>query len=72
MINYVIPAIVEQAFPRAMKPGNILSGFRVIKYFVFDSDVFANHDFMHSEVTNRLVACIANNNISKHNTLYFQ
>ena len=48
---YDIPGMVGTAFPRAMTPANILSGFRVSGISPFDKCIFNDDDFLPSAVT---------------------
>ena len=52
---YEIVDMVGRAFPRAMTPTNIHSGFRVSGIFPFDRDIFSDEEFMPSNVTDRLM-----------------
>ncbi|XP_072022943.1 uncharacterized protein [Amphiura filiformis] len=56
MTIYDIPPIVGQAFPRAMTPANIQSGFRVSGVYPFDRDIFDDSEFMPADVTDRPIA----------------
>ena len=51
MTIYDIPAMVGNAFPRAVTPANILSGFRVSGISPFDRFIFNDDDFLPSAVT---------------------
>ena len=51
MTIYDIPGVVGTAFPRAMTPANILSGFRVSGISPFDRCIFNDGDFLPSAVT---------------------
>lgn len=53
MTIYEIPAMVGKAFPRAMTPSNIQSGFRVSGICPLDRDIFSDDEFMPSDVTDR-------------------
>lgn len=53
MAIYDIPSIVNTAFPLAMTPSNINSGFRVIGVCPFNSNIFQDHEFPPSFVTDR-------------------
>ena len=51
MTIYDIAGVVGTAFPRAMTPANILSGFRVSGISPFDRFIFNEDDFLTSAVT---------------------
>ena len=51
MTIYDIAGVVGTAFPRAMTPANILSGFRVSGISPFDRFIFNEDDFLPSAVT---------------------
>ena len=51
MTIYDIVGVVGTAFPRAMTPANILSGFRVSGISPFDRFIFNEDDFLPSAVT---------------------
>ena len=53
MSIYEIADMVGRAFPRAMTPTNIKSGFRVSGIFPFDRDIFSDEEFMPSNITDR-------------------
>ena len=53
MSIYEIADMVGRAFPRAMTPTNIQSGFRVSGIFPFDRDIFSDEEFMPSNITDR-------------------
>ena len=53
MSIYDIPEIVRISLPRATTPENITSGFRVSGIYPFDKDVFPEHEFLPSAVTDR-------------------
>ena len=53
MSIYEIADMVGRAFPKAMTPTNIQSGFRVSPIFPFDRDIFSDEEFMPSNVTDR-------------------
>jgi hypothetical protein len=50
---YDIPGFVAKAFPKAMTPENIMSGFRVTGIFPHNSNVFPKESFLPSAVTDR-------------------
>lgn len=52
---YNVAELVGQAFEKSMTPCNIKSGFKKAGIFPFDRDVFAEDEFLSSEVTNRLL-----------------
>lgn len=53
MTIYEIPGIISQAFPLATTPSNILAGFKACGICPFNRDIFQEHDFMPSSVTDR-------------------
>lgn len=53
MTIHVIPKLVTYAFPKAMTPENICSGFKVTGIYPFDRNVFSPDEFMASYVTDR-------------------
>ena len=50
---YNVPSIATAAFPKAMTPENIISGFRETGIFPHNCNIFTRDAFMPSEVTNR-------------------
>ena len=57
MTIYDIPGVVGTAFPRAMTPANIMSGFRVSGISTFDRCIFNDGDFLPSTVTEMPEPC---------------
>lgn len=53
MTIYDIPGIVSIAYPLAMTPNNIQSGFRCSGIFPFNKDIFTDDDFAPGFVTDR-------------------
>lgn len=53
MTIYEIPGIISQAFPLATTPSNIPAGFKACGICPFNRDIFQEHDFMPSSVTDR-------------------
>ncbi len=53
MTIYEIPALAGKAFPRAMTPVNIQSGFRVSGIYPLDRNIFTDDDFLALDVTDR-------------------
>ena len=53
MTIYEIPVLVGKAFPRAMTPVNIQSGFRVSGIYPLDRNIFTDDEFLPSDVTDR-------------------
>ena len=53
MTIHVIPSIVSYAFPKAMTPANITSGFRVTGIWPFDRNVFPQDKFLSAYSTDR-------------------
>ncbi|KAG1676006.1 hypothetical protein GQR58_014449 [Nymphon striatum] len=53
MTIYEIPALVGKAFPRAMTPVNIQSGFRVSGIYPLDRNIFTDDEFLPADVTDR-------------------
>ncbi|XP_044733272.1 tigger transposable element-derived protein 6-like [Chrysoperla carnea] len=53
MTIYDIPGIIAQAFPLAATSSNILMGFKTCGISPFNRDIFQEHDFMPSSVTDR-------------------
>lgn len=51
---YHITVAVNHTICQAMTPGNIISRFKKIGIFLLNKNVFADHEFLPSEVTNRL------------------
>lgn len=52
---YNVAELVGLAFEKSMTPCNIKSGFKKAGIFPFDRDVFAEDEFLTSEMTNRLL-----------------
>jgi len=48
-----IPALIAQAFPLAMTPSNIQSGFRVSGIYPFNREIFTDDEFLPSLATDR-------------------
>ena len=65
MTIYEIPEIVGKAFPRAMTPLSIQSGFRVSEIHAFDSDIFQDEEFLPSHITDRPMATTMHANAAK-------
>ncbi|KAJ4436357.1 hypothetical protein ANN_18989 [Periplaneta americana] len=53
MTIYDIPGIVSTAYPLAMTPSNIQSGFRCTGIFPFNRDIFTDEDFAPGYVLDR-------------------
>ncbi|KAG1702374.1 hypothetical protein GQR58_004503 [Nymphon striatum] len=53
MTTYKIPALVGKAFPQAMTPVNIQSGFRVSGIYPLDRNIFTDDEFLPADVTDR-------------------
>ena len=53
MTIYEIPGLVGKAFPRAMTPVNIQSGFRVSGIYPLDRNIFTDDEFLPADVTDR-------------------
>ena len=53
MTIHVIPSIVSYAFPKAMTPANIISGFRATGICPFDRHVFPPEKFLSAYSTDR-------------------
>ena len=50
---YDVPGLGAQAFPKAMTPANVLSGFCVTGTFPHDRNIFPSESFLPSQVTDR-------------------
>ncbi|XP_018332974.1 uncharacterized protein LOC108742303 isoform X3 [Agrilus planipennis] len=68
MTIYEIPGIVAQAFPLAATPSNIVVGFKACGICSFNRDIFQEHDFMPSSVTDRPLITVTDPDIV-HNTI---
>jgi len=55
MTIHIIPKLVSCAFPKAMTPENIRSGFRVTGIYPFDRNIFTPDEFMSAYATDRPV-----------------
>ena len=55
MTIHVIPKIVAYAFPKAMTPGNIMSGFKAMGIFPFDKNIFSSDQFMSAYSTDKVL-----------------
>ena len=66
MSIYDIPGIVRYAFPLAMTPGNIVSGFRVTGIYPFDRNIFRDDEFLPSNVTDRPLPTMVSNILDRH------
>ena len=53
MTIYDVPELVGYAFPKAMTPENIQSGFRVSGIFPYNRNIFTDDEFLPSQVTDR-------------------
>lgn len=53
MTIYEIPGIIAQAFPLAATPSNIVAGYKTCGICPFNRDIFQDHDYMPSSVTDR-------------------
>jgi len=53
MTIYDLPGIVRQALPHAATPSNIQAGFCAAGIFPFNRDVFGEHEYLPSYVTDR-------------------
>ena len=53
MTIHIIPKLVSYAFPKAMTPENIRSGFRVTGIYPFDRNIFTPDEFMSTYATDR-------------------
>lgn len=50
---YDIPGLLGEAYPKTMTPTNIINGVRVSGIFPFNSNIFQDHEFCSSLVTDR-------------------
>ena len=55
MTIHVIPKIVAYAFPKAMHPSHIMSGFKATGIFPFDKNVFSSDQFMSAYSTDKVL-----------------
>ena len=53
MTIYDLPGIVRQALPHAATPSNIQAGFCAAGIFPFNRDIFDEHEYLPSDVTDR-------------------
>ena len=53
MTIHIIPKLVSYAFPKAMTPENIISGYSVTGIYPFDGNVFTPDEFMATYATDR-------------------
>jgi len=53
MTIHIIPKLVSYAFPKAMTPENIRSGFRVTSIYPFDRSILTRDEFMSTYATDR-------------------
>ncbi|KAL0809235.1 hypothetical protein ABMA28_011454 [Loxostege sticticalis] len=53
MTIYDIPGIIAQTYPLAASPSNIIAGFKSCGICPFNRDIFQEHDYMPSSVTDR-------------------
>ena len=53
MTIYDLPGIVRQALPHAATPSNIQAGFCAAGIFPFNRDIFGEHEYLPSDVTDR-------------------
>ena len=53
MTIYDLPAIAREALPKANVPANIINGFKKCGIFPFNRDIFEEHDFAPSSVSDR-------------------
>ena len=58
--------MVGKAFPRAMTPLNIQSGFRVLGIYPFKFDIFQDEEFLPSHLTDRPLATAMYANAAKN------
>lgn len=60
---YEVAGCVKVAHTKAMTPGNICAAFKATGIFPFNRDIFSDLDFAPSEVTDRLIDEVQNENI---------
>ena len=53
MTIHVVPKIVSYAFPKAMTPSNIMSGFKATGIYPFDKNIFQPEHFLSAYSTDR-------------------
>jgi len=53
MTIYDLPGIVRQALPRTVTPSNIQAGYCAAGIFPFNRDIFGQHEYLLSDVTDR-------------------
>lgn len=63
MTIYDIPGIISQAFPLAVSPSNIVTGYKACGICPFNRDIFQDHDFMPSSVTDRPLVTVPDDEI---------
>lgn len=63
MTIYEIPGIIAQAFPLAATPSNIVAGYKTCGICPFNRDIFQEHDYMPSSVTDRPLITVQDNEI---------
>lgn len=63
MTIYDIPGIIAQAFPLAVSPSNIVTGYKACRICPFNRDIFQDHDFMPSSVTDRPLVTVPDSEI---------
>ncbi len=66
MTIHIIPQLVSYAFPKAMTPTNIMSGFRATGIHPFDRNIFRPDQFMPAYTTNRPL--LPNNEVANAST----
>ena len=73
MTIHVIPKIVAYAFPKAMTPSNIMSGFKATGIFPFDKNVISSDQFMSAYSTDKMLenAVIETNRPQEQSTQSF-
>ncbi|GBP09108.1 Jerky protein homolog-like [Eumeta japonica] len=69
MTIYDIPGIIAQAFPLAVSPSNIVTGYKACGICTFNRDIFQDHDFMPSSVTDRPLVTFPDDEIVPNDTV---
>jgi hypothetical protein len=66
MTIYEIPGIIAQAFPLAATPSNIIAGYKTCGICPFNRDIFQDHDYMPSSVTDRELITVCDDDALNH------